>query len=171
MPTTGFSDRVRKVMQTMKIKERPGEKLGHYLIVIIVVAVSLTCLIPFLNTLSLSFSNKSRAAAGEVFLLPKGFNLASYKMLLKDSGFFTAFGVSVLRVIVGGGAEPYTDGFNGVSSVKISEAVPGTQCIYVDFDFLHDVFSRTDSAVSDGQPSGTDQFLLVTGAARSRADL
>ena len=55
----------------MKIKERPGEKLGHYLIVIIVVAVSLTCLIPFLNTLSLSFSNKSRAAAGEVFLLPK----------------------------------------------------------------------------------------------------
>lgn len=31
----------------MKIKERPGEKLGHYLIVIIVVAVSLTCLIPF----------------------------------------------------------------------------------------------------------------------------
>ena len=87
----------------MKIKERPGEKLGHYLIVIIVVAVSLTCLIPFLNTLSLSFSNKSRAAAGEVFLLPKGFNLASYKMLLKDSGFFTAFGVSVLRVIVGGG--------------------------------------------------------------------
>ena len=87
----------------MKIKERPGEKLVHYIIVIIVIAVSLTCLIPFLNTMSLSFSNKSRAAAGEVFLLPKGFTFASYKMLLKDTGFFTAFGVSVLRVIVGGG--------------------------------------------------------------------
>ncbi len=102
MPTTGFSDRVRKVMQTMKIKERPGEKLGHYLIVIIVVAVSLTCLIPFLNTLSLSFSNKSRAAAGEVFLLPKGFNLASYKMLLKDSGFLLPSACPSC-VIVGGG--------------------------------------------------------------------
>ena len=87
----------------MKIKERPGEKLVHYIIVIIVIAVSLTCLIPFLNTMSLSFSNKSMAAAGEVFLLPKGFTFASYKMLLKDTGFFTAFGVSVLRVIVGGG--------------------------------------------------------------------
>ena len=87
----------------MKIKEESGAKLVHYLIVLAVIAVSLTCLIPFLNTLSLSFSNKSRAAAGEVFLLPKGFTLASYKMLLKDSGFFTAFGVSLLRVVVGGG--------------------------------------------------------------------
>ena len=55
----------RKVITGMKIKERPGEKLVHYIIVIIVIAVSLTCLIPFLNTMSLSFSNKSRAAAGE----------------------------------------------------------------------------------------------------------
>lgn len=42
------------------------------------------------------------AAAGKVFLLPKEFTTASYKMLLKDSNFFRAFGVSALRVIVGG---------------------------------------------------------------------
>lgn len=87
----------------MKKKEKTGEKLVHYLIVFLVIAVSLTCLIPFVNTLSLSLSDKSRAAAGEVFLWPKGFTLASYKMLLKDKGFFTAFGVSVLRVLAGGG--------------------------------------------------------------------
>ena len=85
-----------------KMKESPGEKIGHAIIVFFVVAVSLTCLIPFLNTLVLSLSNKSQAAAGNVFLWPEGFTLASYKMLLKESGFFTAFKVSVLRVLVGG---------------------------------------------------------------------
>lgn len=87
----------------MKPKKKPLEIIIHYLIVAAAIAVSLTCLIPFLNTLALSFSNKSMAAAGEVFLIPKGVTLASYKMLLKDKSFFTAFGVSVLRVIVGGG--------------------------------------------------------------------
>ena len=84
-----------------KMKESFQEKLVHYLIVAIVIAVSLTCLVPLLNTLALSFSNKSRAAAGEVFLLPKGFTLSSYEMVLQDWGFFRAFGVSVLRVIAG----------------------------------------------------------------------
>ena len=85
-----------------KMKESPGEKIGHAIIVFLVVAISLTCLIPFLNTLALSLSNKSQAAAGNVFLWPEEFTLASYKMLLKESGFFTAFKVSVLRVLVGG---------------------------------------------------------------------
>ncbi len=84
-----------------KWKVSPREMLVHYLIVGVVVAVSLTCLIPLLNTLSLSFSNKSRAAAGDVFLLPKGFTLSSYEMVLQDWGFFRAFGVSVLRVLAG----------------------------------------------------------------------
>ena len=84
-----------------KMKESFRERLIHYLIVTIVIVVSLTCLIPLLNTLALSFSNKSRAAAGEVFLFPKGFTLSSYEMVLQDWGFFRAFGVSVLRVIAG----------------------------------------------------------------------
>lgn len=87
----------------MKIKEKPHERIIHFLIVFIVVLVSATCLIPFLNTLALSFSDKSRAATGEVFIVPLGFTTASYNMLLDETGFFTAFQVSVLRVIVGGG--------------------------------------------------------------------
>lgn len=85
-----------------KIKEKPKTRVAHGIIVLLVVLVSLTCLVPFLNTVALSFSNKSMAAAGKVFLLPKEFTTASYKMLLKDSNFFRAFGVSALRVIVGG---------------------------------------------------------------------
>ena len=39
--------------------------------------------------------------AGEVYILPKGFNLIAYRKLLSDTTFFDAFFVSVKRVVLG----------------------------------------------------------------------
>jgi len=41
-------------------------------------------------------------AAGQVLLLPKGFNLNAYDYILKRTAFWRAMGVSVQRVIIGG---------------------------------------------------------------------
>ena len=62
---------------------------------------SLLCLVPLLNTLAISFSDRTSAAAGKVYFWPVNFTVAAYKEMLKDRQFFVSFGVSVVRVIMG----------------------------------------------------------------------
>ncbi|WP_391573944.1 carbohydrate ABC transporter permease [Cohnella sp.] len=62
---------------------------------------SILSLLPFVNMLSLSLSNKSAAAAGLVKLWPVGFNLDSYRFVFLRHEFFTAFGISIGRVVLG----------------------------------------------------------------------
>ena len=56
---------------------------------------------PLLNTLAISFSDRTSAAAGKVYFWPVNFTTAAYKEMLKDRQFFVSFGVSVVRVVVG----------------------------------------------------------------------
>lgn len=62
---------------------------------------SLLCLIPLLNTVAISFSDRTSAAAGKVYFWPVNFTIAAYEELLKDRQFFTSFAVSVERVVLG----------------------------------------------------------------------
>lgn len=73
----------------------------------ILILFAFLCLAPFLNLLALSFSENLPASSGDVTLLPLlnngkvGFNFNAYQYLLSKSEFFRAFGVSVLRVVLG----------------------------------------------------------------------
>lgn len=62
---------------------------------------ALICLVPFFNLLAISLSDSSAVDAGNVGLVPVGFNLTAYEFLLKKKEFWTAFGVSVERVLLG----------------------------------------------------------------------
>jgi putative aldouronate transport system permease protein len=62
---------------------------------------SLLCLIPLLNTVAISFSDRTSAAAGKVYFWPVNFTVAAYEELLKDRQFFVSFAVSVVRVLSG----------------------------------------------------------------------
>lgn len=73
------------------------------LIYIIVALMAISCLIPIVNTIAISMSDKTSAMLGNVYFIPKGFNLAGYTEILHDKRFFDAFLVSVLRVILGAG--------------------------------------------------------------------
>ena len=64
---------------------------------------ALLCIAPVINTVAISFSEQSKAAAGLVYFWPVDFSLSSYKKLLEDARFFNAFLISVERVILGGG--------------------------------------------------------------------
>ncbi|SFS48065.1 carbohydrate ABC transporter permease [Paenibacillus sp. BC26] len=70
-----------------------------YLALIIIACISL---FPLWYTIALSFSDKAAVNAGRVFAWPVGFNLTSYKIILEDHKFFTAFYISVKRVLLGG---------------------------------------------------------------------
>jgi len=71
-------------------------------VVIILLFCTLTCLIPLLNTIAISFSDKTSAALGQVYLWPKNFNVTSYREILKEPQFFRSFGNSVMIVLMGG---------------------------------------------------------------------
>jgi putative aldouronate transport system permease protein len=59
------------------------------------------CIIPLLNTVAISFSDRVSAQSGKVFVWPINFNLAPYQELLKDGQFFRSFVISVIRVLLG----------------------------------------------------------------------
>ena len=61
-----------------------------------------SCLFPMINTLAISFSDKTNAALGNVILWPMNFNIASYLGLVEDEMFYRSFINSVVRVILGG---------------------------------------------------------------------
>jgi len=62
----------------------------------------LMCALPLMNVLALSFSGKEAAIAGKVSFWPVDFTLASYEYMLQDTRFFRSFGISIIRVLLGG---------------------------------------------------------------------
>lgn len=68
---------------------------------IIVGILALLCLLPIIHMLALSFSDRVSISAGMVTFWPKNFNVESYRYIMKDLSFIKAFGISVVRTLVG----------------------------------------------------------------------
>ena len=88
-------------MHKNKIKISPSRRVFIVVNTILLTFVMLASLFPILNILALSFSSNSAAAAGWVTVFPVDFTLDSYKYILENPAFFRAFGISVIRVILG----------------------------------------------------------------------
>jgi len=78
------------------------DRIVDYLITALLLLVGVTALLPLVNTLAISLSDKAAVSGGMVGLVPVGFNLDAYGFILRDDKFWQAFGVSVLRVLLGG---------------------------------------------------------------------
>lgn len=85
----------------MKKKMSFGKVVSKVIIWAVVVIFTLSCLLPLLNMIAISFSGSDAVAANEVGLLPKDFNVSTYKKLLNDSQFWKSFLISVERVVLG----------------------------------------------------------------------
>lgn len=94
MPDTGYS---RK--EEMAVKKKI--KFSDVAINLILGFCGLVCLIPILNTVAISFSDRTSAALGLVRLWPVNFTLVSYQNMLEETQFWTSFLVSVKRVVIG----------------------------------------------------------------------
>ena len=78
------------------------EKFGirQFVIYVIVILLTLSCLLPLLNVLSLSLSSSQAAAGNQVGLWPVDFTWAAYERIINDTQFWRSFGISVFRVFV-----------------------------------------------------------------------
>ena len=78
------------------------EKFGirQFVIYVIVILLTLSCLVPLLNLLSLSLSSSQAAAGNQVGLWPVDFTWAAYERIINDTQFWRSFGISVFRVFV-----------------------------------------------------------------------
>lgn len=83
------------------MKKKLGSKAADAIIWAVVIVMTLSCLLPLLNTLALSFSNQAAASGNLVWLIPIGFNLSSYQKILEDIQFWRSFSTSVMRVVLG----------------------------------------------------------------------
>ncbi|MEC0172144.1 carbohydrate ABC transporter permease [Paenibacillus graminis] len=82
---------------THSIKSR----IADTIIWIFVLAFTLSCLIPLVNLVAISFSDNAAASANMVSIFPVNFTLSSYEKLLSDSQFWRSFMISVERVVLG----------------------------------------------------------------------
>lgn len=71
--------------------------------IFILIILSLLCLIPLIHVAAVSFSSSAAAAAGSVSLWPKEFTFNSYSFVAKRPAFWRSMGVSVTRILLGGG--------------------------------------------------------------------
>lgn len=84
----------------MKRKRRKISIL-KIIIYLVLILAALSCVLPFIHILALSFSSSSAVAAGRVTFWPVDFTTFSYEFALKGGKFFRAMWVSVKRVALG----------------------------------------------------------------------
>ncbi len=83
------------------VRTTPVEKFFTGLIYTVLAILGLSCILPFIHLIALSFSGSTPVKQGVVTLYPIGFNVDAYKYALDHPSFMRALGISVLRTIVG----------------------------------------------------------------------
>ncbi|RXZ82985.1 carbohydrate ABC transporter permease [Paenibacillaceae bacterium] len=73
-----------------------GEKLFYIINYMVLIAAGLSCLLPLLNIVAISFSDYSAIASGFVGLWPVGFNLDSYRALIEGTPILQSFKNSLI---------------------------------------------------------------------------
>ena len=88
-------------MGPMKIKESGGYRVFKVFNAIILTLISVAMLYPFLYLVAQSFSSTQAIVAGEVGLIPKDFNISTYKYVITDGKFIPYYGNTVVYSIIG----------------------------------------------------------------------
>lgn len=83
------------------MRESVSHKIFRVFNVIILLFVIFLTLYPFVNIMAQSFSSEAQINAGNVNLLPKGFNIDTYKVVVADSMFWINYKNTVVYTVVG----------------------------------------------------------------------
>lgn len=77
-----------------------GYRIFQVFNAVILTGVVIVTLYPFINVVARSLSDEAEIIAGRVNLLPRGFNLTSYKLVMSDPMFWTNYRNTVLYTVV-----------------------------------------------------------------------
>lgn len=83
------------------MKESASYKVFKVFNVLILLGVVYLTLYPFVNIVAQSFSSEAQINAGNINLLPKGFNTDTYKVVASDKMFWTNYKNTVVYTVVG----------------------------------------------------------------------
>lgn len=75
-------------------------KMGDLIIAFLCFLLILICLLPLLNVLARSLSAKEALIRNEVFLIPKGFNLEAYQMVLGDEKYVWSLAWTAILTVI-----------------------------------------------------------------------
>lgn len=84
-----------------KIRKSRGRKVFLCFNYVFVTMITLSCVIPLLNLLAMSFSSSQAIIENKVSLLPVDFTLKAYQYVLKNREFWVSVAVSAKRVLLG----------------------------------------------------------------------
>ncbi len=85
----------------MHIRKSPAERIGHAILVVILILFCFTTVYPFWHVLMYSASDSRAAMTGGLFFYPRQFDLLAYKMIFKTSQIYIAYRNTILRTLVG----------------------------------------------------------------------
>ena len=97
------SEKQPRVRAKNHIKESTGRKVFRIVNAVVLTALALICLLPFVNVIAISFSNSFYVDSNQVYFWPKGWTVNAYTYILTRASFWTSFRTSILRVLLGGG--------------------------------------------------------------------
>jgi putative aldouronate transport system permease protein len=78
-----------------------GQEVFNVFNHIILIAIGISCLFPFVNLLAISFSGQAPATAGKVLFWPVDFTFSAYSFALRGGKFFPALFISIQRILLG----------------------------------------------------------------------
>lgn len=82
-------------------KESLSRRIFVVLNYFFLILIAIICIFPVLHILAISFSSNAPVNSGAVTIWPIGFQLNTYKFVIGESKFYTAFAISIERVIFG----------------------------------------------------------------------
>jgi putative aldouronate transport system permease protein len=95
-----FASATRKGFRSRGPRPTRGYRVFQVVNAIILTAVVVVTLYPFVNIVARSLSDEAYIIAGEVNLVPRGFNLDTYKLVMSDSLFWTNYRNTVVYTVV-----------------------------------------------------------------------
>ena len=82
------------------MKDSTAYRLFRVFNVVVLLVIVFVTFYPFLNMVAQSFSSEGNINAGKVNLIPLGFNLETYKVVMADSMFWTNYENTVIYTVV-----------------------------------------------------------------------
>ena len=82
------------------MKDSTAYRLFRVFNVVVLLVIVFVTFYPFLNMVAQSFSSEGNINAGKVNLIPLGFNLETYKVVMADSMFWTNYKNTVIYTVV-----------------------------------------------------------------------